>query len=109
MVATTAPAPDSPIPTVTLSGCTANGCQGFLSWTGFVGAEDYRTESSYGIYYGQIMLGSTVTGGSSTTGGPLTQPLGLVPKGVHTFTLTPLFPMMRPSPRPPGRVTVVVP
>ena len=109
VVATTAPAPDSPIPTVTLSGCTANGCQGFLSWTGFVGAEDYRTESSYGIYYGQMMAGSTATGGISSAGGPLNQGLGLVPKGVHTFTLTPLFPMMRPSPRPPGQVTVVVP
>ncbi len=109
VAATTASAPDSPVPTVTLSGCTANGCQGLLAWTGFAGAEDYRTESSYGIYYGQMMSGSTATGGISATGGPMTQSLGVVPTGVHTFTLTPLFPMMRPSPKPPGQVTVVVP
>ena len=100
MVATTPPASDSPIPTVTLSGCTANGCQGLLAWNGFAGAEDYRIESSYGMYYGQLMAGSTATGGASVAGGPLSQLLGVVPKGVHTFTLTPLFPMMRPSPRP---------
>ena len=32
-----------------------------------------------------------------------------VPKGVHGFWLTPLCPSMRPSPKPSGQVTVVVP
>ena len=107
--AVTPQAPDSPVPTATVGSCTADGCQVTLNWISFAGAADYRTESSYGAYFAQLGFAGTNYGGAPSGGGPLSQPVGIVPRGTHTFTVTPLFPLMRPSSRPPGQVTVVIP
>ncbi len=102
----TAAAPESPVPTATLGACTDAGCKVTLNWFGFAGATDYRIESSYGLYQPQMM---PIGYYGVRAAGPLSQTLSLVPRGVHTFTLTPLFSLMRQSPKPPGQVTVVVP
>jgi hypothetical protein len=102
----TPPVPDNPTPAASVSGCSATGCQVTLSWSHVAGAENYRIESSYGMYRPIAMAfgGVVVAAGSGVI-----EPLGQVPAGVHTFFVTALFPSMRPSPRPPGQVTVVVP
>jgi hypothetical protein len=109
VVAATPSVPDSPIPTAAVTNCTATACQVTLNWNNiWGGADDYRIESSYGLYLSHTGKVPPFLPKAPTS--PLISVLlWPVPKGVHVFTLTTLFPSMRPSPKAPGQVTVVVP
>jgi hypothetical protein len=103
----TPPAPDSPVVTATIGACSAPGCPVSLNWIHTDGADEYRIESSYGLYRGTI--GGNTGGGGWLAGSPVWVSLGTVPSGGHTFLVTPLFRRERPSPKPPAQVTVRVP
>jgi hypothetical protein len=115
VVGATSVAPDNQSPTATVSGCTAAGCLVTLNWIDYAGTLGVRIESSYGLsqvhatkWLGKGWNGPTIGTGPNAV---KVQPSFSVPlpKGGYTFSLTTLFPPMRPSSKPPGQVTVVVP
>ncbi|MFN0181481.1 MAG: hypothetical protein ACKVZ0_21945 [Gemmatimonadales bacterium] len=108
VLVTTAPGPDSPTVKATIGACATSGCQVSLIWFHVAGAIEYRIESTYGLYRAVLYPG--VGGGIGAVPGQQTWvTLATVPAGVHTFLVTPLFPLYRPSPKPPAQVTVTVP
>lgn len=98
-------APDSPAVTAMIGACAKGGCPVTLTWSAITRAIEYRIESSYGLFRAATGQG----GGGFSPGQPIAVPIGIVPSGVHTFVVTPLFRVLRPSPRPPSVVTVTVP
>jgi hypothetical protein len=113
MVASTSAPFDIPAPTAAVSDCTATGCQVTLKWLDYAGTDGVRIESSYGLsrIYATNWTGKAWTG--PTSGSPPTRidpSLSVfLPKGTYSFAVTTLYRPMRPSSRPPGQVTVVVP
>ncbi len=87
---------DTPILTAQLSGQS----RVYLSWRGVAGAEGYRITSSYGY----SMLVPQPANYSQAGLNALN-----VPAGTQVFTLTVLYPVGQPNPKPPSQATVVVP